>query len=245
MTGKKLILLGVASVIIAVALSAWALTAGNPPLRTTAILHGVAQRPLTQIPTIDVILPLSGANLVNLAMGRAISSTNFQKQVLALTIACDLSTANLVVFDQSLSNTIAVVTTNLSFDFVHSQLSNTGLGSTNELVRFVARLQVQPSGSSSNALLGGVLTVAGRVHRDPVTGCIAPVPVSLDTDKYDATFYVKDVPKQKDRDLAKYTARAGLACVIGVLDVESAYLTNTVLLPGGNLSIRRSAEIIK
>ena len=248
MTGKKLILLGTASVVGAVALSVWAITAGNPPVRTTALLTGVAQRPLTQLATIDV-LPLNGAALVNLAMGREVGSTNFPKQVLALTVDCALTAANLVVFDQSQSNTIATVATNLSFDFIQSRILNAtiaqALGGTNEFVRFVARLQVQPSGNVSNALLGGVLTVAGRAHRDAGSGCLAPVPVRFDIDHYDLTFLDKDVPRQKDRDLAKPTARVGLAHVVGVLDVVAAYVTNTVVIPAGNLSLRRNAEFIK
>ena len=76
MSGKKLLLLGAAGLAGAAVLSVWAISAGNPPvLRTTALLTGVAQRPLTQLSTIDV-LPLSGATLVNLAMGRDIGITN-------------------------------------------------------------------------------------------------------------------------------------------------------------------------
>ena len=248
MTGKKIILLGAVGLAAAAVLSVWAISAGSPPVRTTAILTGVAQRPFTQIKTIDV-LPLSGANLVNLAMGRSVGTTNFPKQVLALSFDCNLTTANLVVFDQSASNTIATLTTNLSFDFVQSPILSpaiaNALGSTNELVRFIARLQVQPSGNVSNALRSGVLTVAGRVHRDAGTGCLAPVPIKFDVDSYDKTFLDKEVPRQKDRDLVKVTARTGLAHVIGVLDVVADSLTNTVIIPTGNFSVRRNAEIIK
>jgi len=248
MTGKKFILGGAAGLAVVTALSVWAITASPIPVRTTVLLTGVAQRPLTQRPTIDVV-PLSGGTLVNLAMGRRIGATNFPEQVLALTVACDLTTANLVIFDQSVSNTIATVATNVSFDFVQSQILNPvsapALGSTNALVRFVARLQILPSGSSSNALLGGVLTVAGRAHRDTGTGCLAPVPVRLDFDQYDPTLLDKIVPNGKDKVLAANTARTGLAHVVGVLDIVADYLTNTVLIPAGNINIRRSAEIIK
>ena len=252
MTGKNWILFGIAGVAGAAALSVWAVTGGTPPvLRTTASLTGAAQRPLTQLPAIDV-LPLSGAHLVNLAMGRNISDTNFPKQVLALTIDCNLAAANLVVFNQSTSNTIATLTTNLSFDYVQSSLPNNSgaqaFGSTNELVRFITRLQILPNGSDTNALLSGVLTVAGRAHRDATTGCLGPVPVHLETAQYDKALQNIDVRKRDDRDLARYPDRTGLAYVIGVLDLvsaTSARLTNTVLIPAGNLSIRRSAEIIK
>ena len=246
MSGKKLLLIGAAGLASFAALTVWAITA-NPPLRTTASLTGVAQRPLTQFATIDV-LPLNSANLVNLALGRSVGDTNFPEQVLALVVTCDLTAANLVVFDQSGSNTPATLATNLSFDFVQSPIVNStiarALGSTNQIVRFIARLQIQPSGNVSNALRGGVLTVAGRAHRE-TNGCLAPVPVQFDTDPYDKTFLFKDVPRQKDRDKAKLTGRTGLAQVIGVLDVVADYVTNTVILPTGNLSIRRSAEIIK
>jgi len=248
MSGKKLLLIGAAGLAGFAALTVWAINTANPPRRTTASLTGVAQRPLTQLATIDV-LPLNSANLVNLALGRRVGDTNFPKQVLALTVTCDLTAANLIIFDQSVSNTLATLATNLSFDFVQSPIVNPtiaqALGSTNQIVRFIARLQIQPSGSVSNALRGGVLTVAGRAHRDTVTGCLAPVPVHLDTDLYDKTFLLKDVPRQKDRDKASLIDRTGLAQVIGVLDVVADYVTNTVIIPTGNLSIRRSAEIIK
>ena len=252
MSGKKLLLLGAAGLAGAAVLSVWAISAGNPPvLRTTALLTGVAQRPLTQLPTIDV-LPLSGATLVNLAMGRDIGITNFPEQVLALTVACDLSSADLVVFDQSTSNTLLTVTTNLNFDFVQSPVSKPSiaseLGSTNQIVRFIARLQILPSTNSDYALLGGVLTVAGRAYRNTTTDCLGPVPVQFDSTPYDKTFLDKDISQKKDRDRAKYTTRTGLAHVIGFLNIvsaSSARLTNTVLIPTGNLSIRRSAEIIK
>ena len=248
MSGKKLLLIGAAGLTAFAALTVWAITAANPPRRTIASLTGVAQRPLTQLATIDV-LPLNSANLVNLALGRSVGNTNFPLQVLALTITCDLTAANLIIFDQSGSNTLATLATNLSFDFVQSPIVNPtiaqALGSTNQLVRFIARLQIQPSGNVSNALRGGVLTVAGRAHRDTGTGCLAPVPVHFDTDLYDKTFLLKDVLRQKDRDKAKLTGRTGLAQVIGRLDVVADYVTNTVIIPTGNLSIRRSAEIIK
>jgi len=245
MSGKKLLLIGAAGLASFAALTVWAITTGTP--RTTAILTGVAQRPFTQIETID-FPTLSGGQLVNLARGRSIGDTNFPEQVLALAITCDLTAANLIIFDQSGSTNLATVATNLSFDFVQSPIANPkiaqALGSTNQIVRFIARLQIQPSGNVSNALRGGVLTVAGRAHRE-TNGCLAPVPVQFDTDPYDKTFLIKDVPRQKDRDNAKLTGRTGLAQVIGVLDVVADYVTNTVIIPTGNLSIRRSAEIIK
>ena len=248
MSGKKILLIGAAGLAGFAALTVWAITATNPPRRTTASLTGVAQRPLTQLAAIDV-LPLNSAHLVNLALGRDVGNTNFPKQVLAFTVTCDLTTASLIIFDQSVSNTLATLATNLSFDFVQSPVVNStaaqALGSTNQLIRFIARLQIQPSGNVSNALRGGVLTVAGRAHRDTATGCLAPVPVQFDTDPYDKTFQVKDVPRQKDRDKAKLTGRTGLAYVIGELDVVAGFVTNSVIIPTGNLSIRRSAEIIK
>ena len=224
----------------------WAVSA-TTTTRTTALLTGVAQRPLTQTPTIDV-LPIAGHNLVNLAMGRDVFSTNLPTQVLALNIPCDLSTASLVIFDQTTSNTIKTIATSQRFDSVHSPVPAfraTGLGRTNEIIRFITRLQINPLGSVSNALLGGELTVAGRVHRDSLTGCPAPVPIVFDVDRYDHTFLDKDVRKRDDKDKVRPTERTGLAHVIGVLQLVSQWQTNTVIVPTGNLSIRRDAEIIK
>lgn len=241
--GKWLWLAGV----IAVAASVWAVTT-TTTTHTTAYLTGVAQRPLTQRPTIDVV-PLAGHHLVNLAMGRSAFATNVPYQVLALTIPCDLTTASLVIFDQSTSNTIATIATSLSFDSVFSRVTIASgasqLGTTNEILRFIARLQILPIGSISNALLNGELTVAGRVHRDSVTGCPAPVPVALDVDRYDQTFLDKTVSNGRDKDTASAIARTGLAHVIGKLQLVSEWQTNTVLVPAGNFSIRRDAEILK
>jgi len=69
--------------------------------------------------------------------------------------------------------------------------------------------------------------------------------VRLDFDQYDPTLLDKIVPNGKDKVLAANTARTGLAHVVGVLDIVADYLTNTVLIPAGNINIRRSAEIIK
>ena len=243
---------------LAVVTTVWAGGPTNTTTRTTALLTGAAQRPLAYLPgiatnalpqiqTIDV-LPIAGHVLVNLALGRDIGSTNAPNQVLALTIPCDLSAARLVIFDQATSNTITIATS-LRFDSVHSPvtpaLRAAQLGTTNEIIRFITRLQVVPAGNASNALLSGELTVAGRVHRDSVTGCLAPVPVAFDVDRYDHLFLDTTFKNVKDKDLARATSRTGLAHVIGQLQLVSKWQTNTVLVPAGNLSIRRDAEIIK
>ena len=255
-TGKILLWIGGG---LAAAATVWAVSI-TTMTRTTALLTGVAQRPVVYLPgtnqppfnlgpTIDV-MPIAGHNLVNLAMGRDVFSTNLPTQVLALDIPCDLSTASLVIFDQTTSKTIKTIATSLRFDSVHSPVTPAfraaGLGRTNEIIRFITHLQINSLSSvSSNARIGGELTVAGRVHRDSLTGCPAPVPVEFDVDRYDRAFLDKDVRKRDDKDTARPTARTGLAHVIGVLQLVSQWQTNTVIVPTGNLSIRRDAEIIK
>ena len=240
MIRKKWIVLGCAG-LTAVAISAVALASGSKTFRTLAYFTAVAQRPYAQLPAIDYI-PIGGHNLVNLAMGRDVADTNVPNQVLALTFQCDLSAASLVAYDRTTSNIVGTIANSTSVDFAYNVRTN-GVrivpGQTNEVARFVSRFQIQEVGSATNALLGGFLTVAGRIQIDPATGCPMPVAVALDTDTNDKIFADKEIPSNEDRDTnVTFRVRTGLAHMVGVIDFVGEGTTNTVLVPLGNLSIR-------
>jgi hypothetical protein len=243
MMSKNWLVLGGAG-LTAVAISALAVGSGSKTFRTIAYFTGAAQRPATQLSAIDYI-PIGGHNLVNLAMGRDVAATNVPNQVLALTFQCDLTATNaasLVVYDRTASNTVATIAASTSFDFAYNVRTN-GVkivsSRTNELARFVSLFQIQAVGSATNTLLGGFLTVAGRVEIDPATGCPMPVAVALDTDSYDKTFADTEIPSYEDKDTnVAFRVRTGLAHMIGVIDLVGEGTTNTVLVPLGHLSIR-------
>jgi hypothetical protein len=244
MTRKNWILLGGAGA-TAVAISALAVASGSKTIRTLAYFTGVAQRPGTQFAAIDYI-PIASPNLVNLAMGRDVGDTNVPNQVLALTLECDLSASNvasLVVYDRTASNIVETIATSASFDFAYNVSTNgagiTASNKTNEIARFVSLFQIHEVGSATNALLGGFLTVAGRIHLDPGTGCPTQVVVALDSTSYDSTFADKEIPGYEDKDTnVTFRVRTGLAHMVGVIDLVGEGATNTVLVPLGYLSIR-------
>jgi hypothetical protein len=205
--------------------------------RSTAFFRGVQQGTdsTTQLPQYDPV-PLAGWNLVNLARGRAITDTTVSNEVLAITFLCDLNTASLVVYDRATSNTFAFASGALNV--IHQERIGR-LGKTNETARFVAHLTVPGSGTASNGLAGGYLTVAGRLHMDSITGCPKSVLVAVDKDPNDRQFADKDVLSRDDRDDVRLVRRAGLAHAIGVIDLITGGTTNAVLVPHGNLSFRR------
>ncbi len=209
--------------------------------RTAAALAGVqqGQDPTTHLPQFDYVR-LAGHDLVNLALGRALDDTNFPHQVLALTAACDRSEAALVVYDRDTDSILATIAGSTSFDSVVEQNSTTAAGPNR--ARFVAQFAINDSGSESNRLLGGFLTVAGRVHLDPQTGCLKPVLVALDRDRFDRALGDREVSPRED-DNERLVLRAGLAHLIGVVDLVSDGHTNTVLVPYGRLSIRRQLPV--
>ena len=106
----------------AVATSAAALSVELKTFRTTALLLGLVQgeNPVTHTPAIDSVV-LRGHQLVDLAMGRPIGDTSHPEQVLAMTIACDLGSAQLVVFDRFAAREIATIAESTSFDAIRAQ----------------------------------------------------------------------------------------------------------------------------
>jgi hypothetical protein len=241
MKTKKSIFLGVASLAVA-AVTAYATGVGTVTLRTLGYFIGLTQGtdPLTGHPRY-VNADFAGHNLVNLAMGRNVADTNVPSQVLAMTFACDLSTANLVVYDELTSNVVATIAASTTVNSVEQQDVN---AKGPNRAHFVAVLQIGANGNPTNGLLNGYFTVAGRLNLDPTNGCPHPVLVWLDRDPLDRLVDDVELPARDDPDSVALTVRTGLAHLIGVVDAVTDGDTNTILVPYGGLSIRRELPVI-
>jgi hypothetical protein len=238
MNAKKHIIPGIAA-LAAVAIAACAARAAetNETFRTTGYFVGVTQgtNAVTDKPIIENF-SFAGHNLVNLAMGRSVDDTNYPHQVMAMTFACDLSSANLVVYDRAVSNIVATIAASTVVDSAKAQdLNQAGPNRA----RFVAMLQIGANGNGTNGLAGGYFTVAGRIHLSPVTGCPEPVLVILDRDSLDRVVDDMELPASLDPDDFPLALRTGLAHLTGVADVIRDGRAHTVLVPYGGLSIRR------
>jgi len=223
--------------VVLAAASAGAISANLQTFRTTALLHGIAQGQdtVTGAPQFDPVT-LRGFELVNLAMGRPVADVSHPEQVLAMTIACDLSEAQLVVFDRTAKDDVATIAESTSVDSVKAQGPR---ATAPNLAHFVARFDVSENGNATDGIESGFATVAGRLHLDPQTGCPHAVLISLDKDPNDKLFGNTDLSSREDPEEVKDVLRAGQAHLIGVLDLVSAGKSNTVLVPYGQLSIRR------
>jgi hypothetical protein len=223
--------------VLAAATSAGAISANLETFRTLALLRGVAQGQdsVTGAPQLDAVT-LRGFQLVNLAMGRPVGDASHPEQVLAMTIACDLGDAELVVYDRAASRDVATIAESTSVDSVRDQ--GPRVAAPNRAV-FVARFDVDENGNATDGIASGFATVAGRLHLDPQTGCPHAVLVSLDKDPNDKLFGDADLSSKDDPEEGKDVLRAGHAHLIGVLDLVSAGKSATVLVPFGKLSIRR------
>jgi len=239
MKNKNLIFLGLGG-LAAAAIAAYAGVVGTKTFRTTGYFIGLTQgtNPVTGHPNYDYV-NFAGHNLVNLAMGRNLTDGKVPNQVMAMTFACDLSSASLVVYDESTSNVVATIAASTSVDSVRQQDTNRK-GSNR--AQFVSVLQIGQNGNETNGLLSGYFTVAGRVNLNPVTGCPEPVLVSLDRDPLDRLADDIELPASDDPDSVPLIVRTGLAHLIGVVDAVTEGTTNTVLVPYGGLSIRRELQ---
>jgi hypothetical protein len=241
MKTKKRIILGVASLVLAAA-AAYATSVGTVTLRTLGYFIGLTQGtdPITGNPRY-VDADFAGHNLVNLVMGRDVSDTNVPSQVMAMTFACDLSSANLVVYDKRTSNVVATIAASTSVDSVLQQDAHKAGPNR---AHFVAVLQIGPNGNPTNGVLNGYFTVAGRLNLNPTNGCPQPVEVTLDRDPLDRLDGDAELSGNEDPDSVPLTLRTGLAHLIGVVDVVTDGGTNTVLVPRGGLSIRRELPMV-
>jgi hypothetical protein len=238
MNAKNRLLLGLASIAALVATTATADTNVFKTYRTTGYFVGLTQgtNAVTDRPIYENV-SFAGHNLVNLAMGRSLTDTNFPNEVMAMTFACDLSSADLVVWDLTTSNVVALIAASVSVDAVYQQDPLTRVGPNH--AHFVAALQINPVGGGTNGVLGGYFTVAGRLNLNPETGCPQPVLVALDRDTLDKTVDDMELPASLDPDSVPLLERTGLAHLIGVVDVVTWGNPHTILVPYGGLSIRR------
>ncbi|HEY3856540.1 MAG TPA: hypothetical protein VGO67_19315 [Verrucomicrobiae bacterium] len=235
MKTQKKIFLGAATLALA-AVAAYATSVSNVTFHTIAYFIGITQGsdPVTGHPKYENA-DFAGHNLVNLAMGRSATEKE-TNQVLAMTFSCDLSSAKMIVYDRSTSNEVATIATSTTMDSVLQQ-DNREPGPNR--AHFVAVFQLGENGNSTNGLVSGYFTVAGRVNLDPTNGCPMPVRVLLDRDSLDRQDDDVEIAAKNDPDWTPLTLRTGLAHLIGVVDAVTDGNTNTILIPYGGLSIRR------
>jgi hypothetical protein len=202
--------------------------------RTLAAGTGIYQSQNAHFKPAYGVEEVFGHDLVSAALGVPLAdkSTN---HVLALQIDCDSTTASLVVFDKVSSNNIATIATSTSFDVVRQQDVNTNAFPNRE--RFVAQFAVTPT----NNLLGGFLTIAGRLQLDPTTGC--PRAIRVQVDKLDRLCQDVDRENLDDPGDKKDILRAGIGHAVGTVDlIFDNGTTNKVLLPFEAFSIRRQLD---
>ena len=233
MKTKRWIAIGVAASAAAV-LTALATTPTFRTFRTTAALTGVFQvpNPLATNTALLAFDPFAGHDLVNLAFGQSLA-TVLTNDFLALEVDCGSDQASLVVWDKSLNSNIVTIATSTHIDALTGQDDPSAPGPNHE--RFVAQMGV----STNGALVGGFLTIAGRLYLNPTNGC--PRAVLIDTDKREDRILADADLKDGDSDSkVKDKTIAGEAHLIGVVNVIfTDGSTNTTLLPFGQLTVRR------
>ena len=238
MVPKKWLIVGAAAV-VTVVISSSAVLVSSKTFRTTALFLGVAQKTGAGLP-VFAYSRIAGFKLVNLAMGRSETDTTVTNQVLVMTFPCDLSTAQLAVYDKNTSNLVAAIADSSGRVDSVQGVGISKTGKTNSVARFVTQLIVNRCGNLS----GGFLTVAGRVHINPISGCPETVTLTLDKDPADQNFGDLGILNKDDSDPEKLVKRTGLAHVIGVLNVINGGQTNPVLIPYGGLDIRTGRVVL-
>jgi hypothetical protein len=237
---KNTVFLGAATLAIAAVAAYAAGIANGVTFRTAASFDGIVQATnKAGLPQYDPVT-FSGHELVHLAMGRGVNDNTTPNQVLALTFACDLSAANLVVYDTNTSEILATIASSTTMQSVKQQDAHqTGPNRA----QFITFMQVNPMGNATDGLAGGYFTVAGRVNLNPATGCPVPVVLSWDRDPLDDVTDNTELSPQADPTSAPLNVRTGLAHLVGVLNVVLGGTSDTVLVPEGNLSIRQELTI--
>jgi hypothetical protein len=232
-THKKTRLLIGALVATLVSASVTASAGSDPTFRALSYGVGVYQGKDAASKPTYVYQPIAGHDLVAAALGMQLG-TVLTNQVLALNIDCSSTNASLVVFDKSISNSIATVATSTSLDIVQQQDKDTTAFPNRE--RFVGQFAIV----RTNNLVSGYLTIAGRLRLNPTNGC--PQSIRMDFDPKDRWFGDVDgrnLDDRKDHDIL----RAGLGHAVGVVDlIFNDGSTNTVLLPHEALSFRRQLD---
>lgn len=231
MKANKWIVAGLIATTAAV-LTVWATSPGSRTLRTYASITAVYQTPNPLATNTDVLAfeSFAGHDLVNLALGSSLE-TDQSNNVLALDFDCGSSAASLVVFDKVSSSNIVTIAQSTSLTALTGQDNPSAAGPNHE--RFVMNMDVKTNGF----LIGGSLTIAGRVYLTPSNGC--PATVTIDTDKgHDKSCNDASIKDTDDKDKDK--TLSGAAHLIGLVNV--IFLdgsTNTVLLPDGQLTMHR------
>ncbi len=233
MKAKQWIVIGVAISAVAV-LTVLAVPIATRTFRTTASIGAVFQVPNPAATNTDLLAfdTFAGHDLVNLALGQALTTVQ-TNHVLALEINCDSTFARLVVFDTGLLSNVVDIAGSTNIYALTGQDNAAAAGPNHE--RFVMRMQVNTNGF----VLGGFLTVSGRVYLDPTNGC--PRALLVDSDRShdrgfaDAAIKNHDPDsKVKDRNI---TGEAHLIGVVNVIFEDGS--TNVTLLPFGQLTMRR------
>ncbi len=231
MKAKKWIVAGLIAT-TAVVLTTWAIPEHSKTLRTTGSVTVAYQAPNPLATNTEILLfeTLEGHDFVNLALGTALTTVR-TNEVLAMDFDCGSSAASLVVFDKALSSNIVTIAQSTSLTALTGQDNPDAAGPNHE--RFVMEMGINTNGF----LIGGSLTLAGRVFLTPSNGC--PATVLIDTDKGhdrvcdDAS--LKDTYDKTDKD----KSISGDAHLIGVANVVTLTgSTNTFLLPNGQLTMR-------
>src|ERR1017187_2088126 len=192
MKAKQWIAVGIAATGVAV-LTALAVPVATRTFRTTASIGAVFQVP-NPIATNTALLAFDtfeGHDLVNLALGTSLATVR-TNQLLALEINCDSTIARLVVFDTGLLSNVVDIAGSTNIFALTGQDSAAAAGPNHE--RFVMRMGVNTNGF----LIGGFLTVAGRVYLDPTNGC--PRALLVDTDHSHDRGLGDATIKDKDED---------------------------------------------
>ena len=233
MNAKQWITIGaVASA--ATALTVLATVPSTRTFRTTAAVGAVfqVQNPIATNTEILAYDSFAGHDLVSLALGSNIT-TVLSNQVLALEMDCGSTEASLVVYDRILASNILTIATSTQINALTGQDNPTAPGPNHE--RFVMQMSVNTNGF----LIGGFMTVAGRVYLNPTNGC--PRAVLIDTDRIHDKALGDAVVKDLDSDSKiKDKESTGEAHLIGVVNaIFEDGSTNVTLLPFGQLTISR------
>jgi hypothetical protein len=230
----------IAGIILATSSAVWAQT--NITFRSPAGFEGVFQGEVGGKPAYE-FEHLIGADLVNLALGTDIGTLR-TNEVLAFEVACDSSSAELVVFDKATKSNLVTIASSSRITVVQQQ--DNPAASFPDRERLATEMNVGAVGGSSNALISGFLDVAGRLYLNPTSGCPRTVLVDTDrkqdglcgdsavvTETADVTIGHGKIKITDDKEVG------GRGHFHGALTAIIAGQTNTVVVPTGSLSIDR------
>lgn len=174
-----------------------------------------------------------GHDLVSAALGIPMG-TVLSNEVLALQVDCGSTTASLIAWDNTNSTVLAIIAVCTNLSVVQQQDVDTTPFPNRE--HFVGQFAINPT----HNLLGGSLTIAGRLQLNPTNGC--PRAIRVQIDPLDHLFKDTEVingDDPKDRDIL----RAGVAHAVGTINlVFDDSTTNQVLFPFVAMSIRHGLK---